>query len=460
MKIIFVIPNWKRHDIKYTTVSLHIPNSMPLEFLYVQTMLKESIDTEIIDANLLDIDFEELRERIIASHAEVMVFNTTINYILWRCPPVDFEIPKQLMKICKDLSIRTIAIGPHSSVDPEEVYRELGVDYLISGEPEIALADFLNSELKNTSIKGLYGKGIDNGIASEVDITKLALPDFKNINLLDYDIHAWSKNTISNLKKEGVRGTILEYSRGCIFHCPYCFRKNFRNNYRKKHISQIEKEIQKIKSMGIKYIYFIDEIFNIDNKEWRSLLRILKREKILFGCQARPDTMTYEMIDRMKDAGCVYVEYGVESFSKDVLKTLNKNLDKQRLLRIIAYSYQVFGKENVELGMINFYINDIMEILNLTSCESWNAKVVRPYPDSSIGDALFLKYNVNKDKWDFLLRYIWWSQIENYQNYLDLPHDMSIKNLILYGDYMVSKEKSYELISKYMEKAKAKSQKG
>lgn len=120
--------------------------------LYVKSMLKEEIELEIIDANLEKLEFDTLRERIKDSKADVMIFNTTINYILWRCPPVDFEIPLMLMDCCKDLNITTIAIGPHTSVVPKEVYHKLGVDYLINGEPEIALADFLNSDLKDFRI--------------------------------------------------------------------------------------------------------------------------------------------------------------------------------------------------------------------------------------------------------------------------------------------------------------------
>lgn len=454
MKVIYVVPNWKKHNIKYTTVSLNIPNSIPLEYLYVESLLNSEIKSEIIDANMLNLDFKRTKDLIISSKADVLVFSTTINYILWRCPPVDFEVPQQLMELCRDISITTIAIGPHASVDTEEVYEKLGVDYLINGEPEIALSSFLNSGLQDQTIKGLYGKGIDNGIAEEVDIAALPIPDFNNSNLLSYQIHAWSGNTIRDLESQNIKGTILEYSRGCVFHCPYCFRNGFRDSYRKKTISQMEQEIIEVKKSGIKYIYFIDEIFNIETDEWRELLAILKREKMVFGCQARPDTMTYEMIDAMKDAGCVYIEYGVESFSEDVLHAIKKSLDKKRLLRVIAYTYQAIGKENVELGMINFYLNDIKKILNLKGTGKWYAKVLRPYPNSPIGDSLYRMYHVTNNKWDFLLRYIWWLQIENYENFLGIESDAAVKKMVLNGDFKLSQEKSYGLIEQYTNEIK------
>lgn len=142
MKVMYIVPNWKKHDIKYTTVSLNIPNSIPLEYMYVESLLNSEIESKILDANMLGLESEAIVDIITEYEANVIIFNTTINYILWRCPPVDFEVPQRLMEICRAFPITTIAIGPHSSVEPKEVYEKLGVDYLIVGEPEIALSRF------------------------------------------------------------------------------------------------------------------------------------------------------------------------------------------------------------------------------------------------------------------------------------------------------------------------------
>lgn len=100
MKAIYVVPNWSKHNLKYTTVSLYIPKSIPLEAMYIKSLLKPEIVLEIIDANADDLSDDDLLKRIKDSAADVMIFNTTVNYILWRCPPVDFEVPKHLMQIC------------------------------------------------------------------------------------------------------------------------------------------------------------------------------------------------------------------------------------------------------------------------------------------------------------------------------------------------------------------------
>lgn len=462
MKVLYVVPNWKKHETKHTSVSLYAPKSIPLEYMYVKQLLNKDIESKIIDANSLELEWDKLHEEIKEYSPDVIIFNTTLNYILWRCPPVELEIPKKLMNLCENINATTIAIGPHAVVDPDEVYEELGVDYMIVGEPELALAQFLNSNLKDLTVKGLYGKEVNNGVANEVDMRLLPTPDFDLVDISRYEPHVWSSPTTKMMAEKNIKGTILEYSRGCIYHCPYCFRKGFREKFRVKPIEIIEKEILEVKKRGIRYIYFIDEIFNIDSDDWRKLLAILKRENMYFGCQARPDIMTYEQIDLLKESGCIYIEYGVESLSEEVLKAIKKNLNLDHVKKVIVYSYQVFGKENVEPGWINFYTKDIKTILGLKEEGKWLLKVVRPYPNSFIGDKICEMYNVTNKKWNFVLRYLWWSQIENYESYFrkNSSLDPEIKNTILFGEFNESKELSYKLIEDYVEKIFSQKRKG
>ena len=154
MKAIYVVPNWSKHNLKYTTVSLYIPKSIPLEAMYIKSLLKPEIVLEIIDANADDLFDDDLLKRIKDSAADVMIFKTTVNYILWRCPPVDFEVPKHLMQICAGVNMKTIAIGPHAAADVSEVLESLKCDYVINGEPEIALSKFLNSNMQDMKIEG------------------------------------------------------------------------------------------------------------------------------------------------------------------------------------------------------------------------------------------------------------------------------------------------------------------
>jgi len=52
----------------------------------------------------------------------------------------------------------------------------------------------------------------------------------------------------------------MEVSRGCPYHCTFCAKDNFRDDYRKRPLPVILQEIDGLVSQGVEYVYFIDEI--------------------------------------------------------------------------------------------------------------------------------------------------------------------------------------------------------
>ena len=111
---------------------------------------------------------------------------------------------------------------------------ELKADYMVLGEPEISLSQFLNSNLQNESIKGIFAKGKRITYSDEVDISKLPTPDYSIIQQYEYDSYSWSEKTQALLCQKNIKGTIAEFSRGCQFDCVFCLREHFRKEYRCK----------------------------------------------------------------------------------------------------------------------------------------------------------------------------------------------------------------------------------
>jgi len=454
MKVLFLVPNWGLHELKYTTATVKAPCTQPLEFMYIAKLLNTNCEYDFLDANLEGLSWEEIKNEITKYRAEVVIFSTTISYLQWRCPPLDLEVPRKLVEICKELQCISIAIGPHCTVSPEETMETIKVDYMILGEPEITLSQFLNSGMQDDKIKGVFAKGKKITHSDEVDINKLPTPDYSIIKRYKYDSYSWSEKVQSILCERNIKGTIAEFSRGCQFNCIFCLREHFRKEYRRKNLKQMKKEIAEIKAKGYNYIFFIDEIFNIPSEELYELLELLKDSSMLFGCQARPDVMTFEVIDRLKKAGCIYIEYGLESFSESVLKKINKNIDLNEIKRIIAYSYIVFGKENIQLGILNFNTEDIREILTISEKLPLSLKNIRPYPGSYFGEKIFESYGIKEKKWEFAIRYMWWIQIETYAKYFSEENclDEKLKEEILFGSFVQSKKVSYRILNEYKKK--------
>lgn len=112
----------------------------------------------------------------------------------------------------------------------------------------------------------------------------------------------------------------MEVSRGCPYHCTFCAKDNFRDSYRRRTLPVILEELDGLRAAGVRYVYFIDEIF----LPWRELLEAFVGRAFAFGVQTRIDLWNFEMLKLLGRAGCVSIEAGVESLSPEGRERLAK----------------------------------------------------------------------------------------------------------------------------------------
>jgi B12-binding domain/radical SAM domain protein of rhizo-twelve system len=112
----------------------------------------------------------------------------------------------------------------------------------------------------------------------------------------------------------------MEASRGCPYHCTFCAKDNFRNNYRKRPVPVILDELDGLIEQGVEYVYFIDEIFLPDAQ----VLAGLAERKVKIGVQTRIDLWSETAIEGLARAGCVSIEAGVESITEEGRAFLDK----------------------------------------------------------------------------------------------------------------------------------------
>jgi hypothetical protein len=116
-------------------------------------------------------------------------------------------------------------------------------------------------------------------------------------------------------------GAEVEASRGCPYNCTFCAKENFRNSYRRRPVSSILAEIDRLRAQDVEYVYFVDEIF-LPNAE---LLEGLAARRLKFGVQTRIDLWKPAMLELLGRAGCVSIEAGVESLTPEGRAALAKN---------------------------------------------------------------------------------------------------------------------------------------
>ena len=85
---------------------------------------------------------------------------------------------------------------------------------------------------------------------------------------------------------------------------------------------------QALKEQNIDTIAFMDDTFTLNKRFVYDFCAEIKRRGLKFwwGCTSRVDTLDEDLLETMKDAGCITIFIGVESADQQMLEKVNKNI--------------------------------------------------------------------------------------------------------------------------------------
>ncbi|MBV9507216.1 MAG: TIGR04295 family B12-binding domain-containing radical SAM protein [Acidobacteriia bacterium] len=289
----------------------------PLEYGYAKALLeKAGHEAEIFDAHLEDLAPEQLYSRIREFRPDFQVITSAPSYLFWRCAPPELRVPQETVELLRDAGGTLVAVGPHASTTPRATLRKLGADVVVLGECEEVLPELTGDWSRVPSLCFWRdGEPVITGTPHASNMERL--PALR-----------WPPGTIARHVHHHHRfeapaegpGAEMEASRGCPYHCTFCAKDNFRDDYRRRPLATVLEEIGGLIEAGVEYVYFIDEIF-LPN---RPLLEALIPYRLKFGIQTRIDLWNPEMLDLLGRAGCVSVEAGVESITEEGRALLDK----------------------------------------------------------------------------------------------------------------------------------------
>lgn len=223
--------------------------------------------------------------------------------------------------------------GVHSTAVPIETLKALNVDCVVMGEGEYTIKELCETELSESKLKGVRGiayryNGKIRMNESRELIENLDELPFPARRLLDFD-----RYLVYDLIRGTYRGkhTTIIASRGCPYRCIYCSSHLiFGRKVRRRSADSVLDEVEYlIENYGIKGVWFVDDTFTIGKNWVLNFCKRIRERKLRFewGCQARVNTVSEEMLKAMKKAGCIQLDFGVESGSNKVLKVLKKDID-------------------------------------------------------------------------------------------------------------------------------------
>lgn len=414
LNIILLNPNWRLHNLPETTVLIE-EKMIPLDFLYMAAKIRQFANVKIVDAFLDDLSLMELVRIARDFNAQWIVTTTAVSYALWRTPPLDIcVLAKTITTLKRWLKCKYLIIGPHGTTSPQYVFKKTNADIVYRGEPEYFVPMFFEHYGKDYAVPGICTEKNIVPAAPELELDVLPCPAYDLIEIDRYP--PWCNTVGLEERVRALQGTsvLLEYSRGCVYHCLYCARFGFRDRYRRKSLKQIFTELDYVASLGAKYVFFIDETFNMTEDVEDSLLEKISSLGLKFGCNLRIDLMTEERIKKYIKHGCINLGYGVDSLDIRLINKVNKYSDFRRAAHILNLSKKIAPEETIA-GNLNWFTPEYAEILQIGNVpkNQWTSvREIRPYPGSILGDALIGDVN-DEDRWDYALKYMWWILLAN-----------------------------------------------
>lgn len=318
MKVTFLNP--PQTNSKYKFLGVVAPS---LGIGYMSAVLEQNnIDVDVLDASSLELTYDEIGEEILKRNPDIVSISALTPTIGVALDSAD--------KI-KQVKPNTIIVlgGYHPTFEFQSVLEEESVDVVVRGEGEYTLLELVQTIENNGDLKKVQGLAFHDKIDNSLIVT----PDRPIIENLDelpfpaFHLFPMEKYRILNITTNVA--TIIT-TRGCPMQCSFCSSAALHGHkLRRRSVENVVDEVEmRLKEQNIDTIAFMDDTFTLNKRFVREYCSEIKRRGLKFwwGCTSRVDTLDEELLQTMKDAGCITIFMGVESADQQMLEKMNKNI--------------------------------------------------------------------------------------------------------------------------------------
>ncbi|MEO0205966.1 MAG: radical SAM protein [candidate division WOR-3 bacterium] len=253
-----------------------------------------------------------------------------------------FKLARQAKTFNKE--IVTIYGGINATFTANETLRNIPeIDFVVRGEGEEILLELLktfNSDQKFEKIRGLSFRMddtiVDNPPGSRLHLDSLPPPAYHLLEMKKYEMK------MEFVKKRGISALT---SRGCLYRCSFCSASRMFNNLltvrsARNVVDEIEKLLKQYHFQAVK---FFDSALTLDRDHIETLCDeiIARNMDFPWECEVRVGTADETLLEKMRKAGCYYIDIGIESASQKVLDLMRKGITVEQVQKLLDMSHQL-----------------------------------------------------------------------------------------------------------------------
>jgi len=298
----------------------------PLGLLCLASVLRDKGYSVKVFDGTFESGPEDFGEAIDANHAKsVGIYSTVIS----RRQALD------MAGIAKRRGCSVLAGGPDPSSSPM-TYIGGGVDIVGLGEGEETIVELMD-KANGGDLSGVPGIAYSENGKMHRTQPRPYITDLDALPLPARDLVDMSAYLDITRRFHGVSQTTVMTSRGCPFKCTWCAKPVFGNMYRHRDPAKVAEELMHLKQVyHPEQIRFADDVFTMNRGLTLRLCdEIERRDAIIpFECLSRVDLIDEELLDRLKQAGCRRILYGIESGSQSVLHSMKKGITLEEIRNV------------------------------------------------------------------------------------------------------------------------------
>jgi len=420
MRLVLVHPagsNWVPGKKDITTTANRMA---PLGLLSLSAYLK-SRGHQIIIHDCLGpdaVDGTEANAGSILGHDPEMVgFSTTTSSFL-----DGYDLASHIKRSRPQVKI--VFGGVHVSALGVPLLERFGeIDFICRGEGEITLSE-LAAGREPAAIEGLIwrdgGQIVVNGDRKPLeDLDDLPFPDYAGLTGFPRGYHL---PLFSYIRPPGAT---MVTSRGCPYQCSYCDRSVFRRSYRYNSPEYIYEHMKYLRQrFGVRHINIYDDLFTANRNRIETLCALLTAKPlgIQFNCAVRVGHTDDDLLNRLKEAGCLMVSLGIESADPAMLER-HKSGVKLEEVRYTLSRIRAAGLRSKGLFIMGLP-GETEESIRITSdfimslgLDDMNMSKFSPFPGAPLWSTLRQEGHFDED----------W-RLMNCLNFVFIPKDIASKD--------------------------------
>ena len=351
--------------------TLHFQSSIPTLAAYVK---KEGITVDALDSPALGYGIPEILEYVERTRPK------RIGVSIPFTPLAKSGLDTVISLKTRFPNTPLIVGGVHPTLCPDEFTPYANA--VCTGEGEIALTEFI----KNGRMP----------INHMVDLDCIPIPDWDIVKSQKYRLTL----------QTGTPAVPIQASRGCPFHCNFCSNGFLSNRQvRYKSIPNVIDEINHLtKKFNVKAVIFRDENFTLNRDRVFALCKALE-SSIEWWAQTRANLVDLELLNVMREAGCIGVSIGVETGNTHILRRIQKGVT----LNQIEEAFNTLRKARL-LTSANFIIGhpwdtpwtvyETMKFAHKLDPDYVGFALATPYPKTELRETAIEMGTITSQNWE------------------------------------------------------------